>query len=119
VPAAVAAGLVAALLVPWWWQRSGAPQSQDGAPEALALSSDDAATILAAYTCVAWEGTTGTALSLLAEQVSGISRSVQREPGAETLLPWNSDNDWDLPADSGGALRAPARLPCGGSVRVA
>ncbi len=109
VGTAVAAGLVAALLVPWWWHRSASPAPKSSASGEIALSSEDAATILAAFTCVGWEGTTEASVSLLADQVSGVARAVQREAGVETYLPWSRENDWDLPADEGGALLGSAR----------
>jgi hypothetical protein len=111
VETAVAAGLVAALILPWWWHRSGSRDQQGSPRRGITLSSEDAATILAAYTCVGWDGTTDTALRLLADEVSGVSRTLQREAGTETYLPWNRENDWDLPAEDRGALRGPAPAP--------
>jgi hypothetical protein len=104
VGAAVAAGLLGAVLVPWWMQPSAARAPQGSAPHEITLSEEDAAAIVAAYTRVGWEGPTETSLSLLADQVSDVSRGIGREAGAETYLPWGPENDWDLPADEGGAI---------------
>jgi predicted anti-sigma-YlaC factor YlaD len=102
---AVAAGLMVAFFVPWRWHRAASRVRGSNRPPEIALSPEDAATIVAAYTCVGWEGTTETSASLLAEQVSGVARAVEREAGAETYLSWSRENDWDMPEDNGGALR--------------
>ncbi len=66
----------------------------------IALSADDAAVIVAAYSQFAWEGPTEYSVELLEEQVDDVTQQVQRRAKAESYLPWDSDDDWDLPASN-------------------
>jgi predicted anti-sigma-YlaC factor YlaD len=108
---AVAAGLLAALMLPWPGRPSAARMSNSSAQDTISLSDDDAATIMAAFACVGWEGPTETSVGLLAEQVSDMAQAVGRETGAKTGLPWGPDDDWDLPANGSGAVGPQATWP--------
>ncbi len=106
---AVAAGLVAALVVPPWLRSATPPAPHSSTPGGLSLSREDAAAILQTFTDLGWEGPTETSLGLLADRVEDLSQTLGSESKTQTALPWGRENDWDVPADGGGAVGPHAR----------
>jgi hypothetical protein len=100
---AVAAGLAAALVVPPWLRQATLPTPHSSMPSGLSLSREDAAAILQTFTDLGWEGPTETSLGLLADRVEDLSQTLGSESKTQTALPWGRENDWDVPADGGGA----------------
>lgn len=90
--AAAAAVMIAVLLQP------GLADRAPGSADAVALSSDQAAAIVAAFGVIAWDSPTEYSLDLVDTSLEDVERTLQRAAGSGTLLPWNSDDDWDLPA---------------------
>jgi hypothetical protein len=86
---AAAACLMVALLLPT------ARTRQHAAP--VALSSDEAATIVSAFGVLAWEGPVDGSLDVISTSLDEIERELARESESRTLLPWNSDDNWDVP----------------------
>ena len=86
---AAAACLMVALLLPSTRTR------QPVAP--VALSSDEAAAIVAAYGVLAWEGPMDGSLDVIGASLDEIERALG--PGSESrnLLPWGNEDNWDIP----------------------
>lgn len=110
VNAAAAACLLATLVWPVNWQNkltanNPAPQEQQ-----IALTDEDAAVIVAAFTTLNWESTVEETVDHLATRVDDVSRRLQREASEDSILPWGPDDDWDLPStDANTSRRAPAK----------
>jgi hypothetical protein len=101
---ALAAGLVAALVLPTRPRPSAMTASQANGHGAMALSADDAAMILRTYGDLGWDGSVETSLDLLREKVNDVSRDLglESQGHSKTALPWDRENDWDLPAGDNG-----------------
>jgi hypothetical protein len=78
--AAVAAAVMFGVLVPE--VEAPAPVVPDGGGEGAAI-------------VVQWDASEE--LEELEEDVTAISQRLEREASAETLLPWDAEDDWDLP----------------------
>jgi hypothetical protein len=98
---AAAAALVLALVQP-----AALPPASNGAASTTGLSPTDAADIVAAYGLLDWGGHLDYSIERVTTELKEVERSIEREPGAQTGLPWSRDDDWDAPSASrDGALR--------------
>lgn len=62
----------------------------------LALSSGDAAKIVAAYGVLSWDGSADYSLNAVDASLDRLQQNLSREANAGGL-PWNADDDWDAP----------------------
>jgi len=88
---ATAAGIIVALLAPqppMWSADRLAP---------VALTSNEAAQIVAAFSTLNWDSPAASALDLVDDSLDELGRVLRREDDGATLLPWGSEDDWDLP----------------------
>lgn len=90
--AAAAACLLIALLIP----RGGYEQT----PVTIALSGEEASAILSAYAALQWSGSVEYSIDQLNTQIDDIKQVVQRETDADSVLPWDAEDDWDVPSDT-------------------
>ena len=106
--AAVAAGLLAAAMIPRG-QWSTAPPAHAPGAATVQLSGEDVAAIATACALVGWDSPADYSVDVLAERVDDVARAVRREAGATTLLPWDPEDDWDVPVQTPGtsALNRP------------
>ena len=89
---AAAACLTVALVLPP--QRGAGPGKLAGP---LKLSGTDAAEIVGAYQVLSWDSPLDYTIEAVHTSLESLSRSVERDPGGESLLPWGRDDDWDVP----------------------
>ncbi|MCK4341723.1 MAG: hypothetical protein KAY37_08380 [Phycisphaerae bacterium] len=129
---AAAACLLAALLSP-------------GQAPSIELSEADAAAIVAAQGLLRWEGSVESSVDdltarvddvarkiervsdpgsffpsgsveYLSAKVDDIARTIERDPDAHTVLPWDPEDDWDVPAgeaETSGVRPRSVRVACG------
>lgn len=87
-----AACLMVALLLP------PRPAVQTAERTALvALSTDEAAAIVTAFGILTWDGPVDYSLDVVDASLDNIERTLRREADSETMLPWDSNDDWDVP----------------------
>jgi hypothetical protein len=103
-----AAAAVTALLVPWGL-RTHSPATTGTEIAEIKLSAEDATTIVAAFTRLDWDSPEYS-VEALQEKIEDITQTVERDKGAQTLLPWGRDDDWDVPVNDTGRteLRSPS-----------
>lgn len=89
---AAAACLIVALLLPTTRTRQPAAR--------VALSSDEAAAIVAAFGVLAWEGPMDGSLDVISASLEEIERTLGQDSDSKTSLPWSSENNWDVPAST-------------------
>ncbi|MBU0639500.1 MAG: hypothetical protein KKB50_11595 [Planctomycetes bacterium] len=94
--AAIAAGLLLAAFTPWPVRNR--PVEPD--PERIVLSEADALEIVAAFSQLRWSSPVEAAIDQLSSRVADIEKSVERQAGAQSVLPWDRADDWDLPPES-------------------
>jgi hypothetical protein len=93
VGAAAAAGLLVALVIP------SPPLSRPGP---FVQSDEDAAAIAGAIGLLQWGGPLEYSIDRASTTLDSIERTMKREAGGDSLLPWAPEDDWDAP---------PARTP--------
>jgi hypothetical protein len=86
---AAAACVLVAVMVP-----SSGPQSPDSA---VALSSGEAAEIVAAYGVLTWDSPVDYTLDMLQGSLHEIQQTLRRDSGSSSLLPSDRGDDWDVP----------------------
>jgi hypothetical protein len=86
---AAAACVMVALLLPTARTRPPA------AP--VALSSDEAAAIVAVFGVLAWEGPVDGSLDVISASLDEMERALTQDSESSALLPWSSDDNWDVP----------------------
>lgn len=99
--AAVAAGLLAALFVPWQRNERAAETRTGAAP--VVLSEDDAAAIAAGYAMLSWDSPLELSVGQVARRLERVEQIMQRDEPGESRLPWGPEDDWDVPAAKGGS----------------
>jgi hypothetical protein len=92
VELAAAACLMVALLLP--------PARTRQAAGPVALSPDEAGAIVAAWGVLAWEGPVDGSLDVISASLDEIESALGRESERRTLLPWSSDDNWDVPVST-------------------
>jgi hypothetical protein len=85
VLAAAAAVLIAVLI----------PSGPVSRPEAVAWSEEDAAEIVAAIVLLEWGDPLSCSIDQVSASLDDIERSMKREGGSGSVLPWGSEDDWD------------------------
>jgi hypothetical protein len=103
---AAAAALMITMLVQGGLGGRAAPSAP------VVLSSDEAAAIVAAFGTTVWDSLADYSLAVVDASLDDLEGALRRETDDPTLLPWDSDDDWDaLPAAEEGASRsrAPSR----------
>jgi len=98
VGAAAAAGLLVALLIP------SPPVSR---PAPFVQSDEDAAAIAAAIGLLEWGDPLEYSIDRVSTTLGSIERTMKREAGGDSLLPWAREDDWDTPPASSEALPTP------------
>jgi hypothetical protein len=88
--AAAAACFLAALMSPF--EKAVRTQEPD-----FALDRSEAATIAAAFGAILWESPAEESVAYLSDRVKDVARCVERDPEAESSLPWGPEDDWDVP----------------------
>lgn len=78
----------------------GAPRSQEESLS-VALSSEDAADIIAANALLSWEGQLQTAVSEIAADVGDLQKATEQISQAGQGLPWSAEDDWDAATTEG------------------
>jgi len=89
---AVAACLAVAVLRP----PGLAPQPADRLGS-VRLSAGEAAEIAAAYGLLNWDSPAEYTLQTVDASLESIERTLRREPGGAVVLPWDREDDWDVP----------------------
>jgi hypothetical protein len=90
VGAAAAAAVLLAVLL------QGDLAGRTSQPAAVALSPDEAAAIVTAFGTLVWESPTDYSLDVVNASLVDIAGALRRETDSATLLPWGSDDDWDV-----------------------
>jgi len=99
--AAAAALMIAVLL------QAGPGERTSESAGAVVLSLDEAAAIVAAFGTIAWESPADYSLNVVNASLDDIEGALRGETDSATLLPWGSDDDWDIPgATDEGASRS-------------
>lgn len=98
---AAAAGLMVALLV-----QTPTTMTSIKTGTQIALSPADAEALVSAYVASQWEGPTDYLVDSLADRVDEVAERLERTSSSETFLPWQPDDDWDLPPDAAEAQAA-------------
>ncbi|MBU0618478.1 MAG: hypothetical protein KKI02_12240 [Planctomycetes bacterium] len=80
---------------------------------AVALSPDEAAAIVAAFGTIVWESPTDYSLDVVNASLDDIEGALRGETDSATLLPWGSDDDWDIPAATDEGASRSQTLPRG------
>lgn len=80
---------------------------------AVALSPDEAAFIVAAFGTIAWESPTDYSLDVVNASLDDIEGALRGETDSATLLPWGSDDDWDIPGTTDEGASRSQTLPRG------
>ncbi len=93
--AAIAAGLLAAILIPSQFH------SRRAAPAQTDLNPADAAAIVAAVTRYVWDSPLDYSFDLLLARVRDVSLTLEDRNVSSQVLPWTSADDWDWPPDPG------------------
>ena len=96
IGSAAAACLLAALLLPW----RGGPVSDNGLPSGsrFDLTEADAAAIVAAHWDMGSDTLADYSVGVLEQHLETTARRLERDPTAESVLPWGPEDDWDMPA---------------------
>lgn len=108
---AAAAGLLAAITLPWEGTSSG--PARPNARELNSLSDECALALAATHVLLAWDGLPFDAADVVADRIDDWSRGVDPRIGARSALPWGPEDDWDVPAPAKGApgARKPTAAP--------
>ncbi|MFQ5807525.1 MAG: hypothetical protein ACE5I3_13850 [Phycisphaerae bacterium] len=95
--AAAACVMVAVLFPP-----HPVPQASDVAAPYF-VTSDEAAEIVAAYAILSWDSPIDYTFDAVDASLGNIDRTLRREPGSISLLPWSRDDEWDVPLATDGS----------------
>jgi hypothetical protein len=95
VGVAAAAALLVATLI---------PSEPDSRPVAVVQSDADAAAIAVAIGLLEWGDPLAYSIDQVSASLDSIERSMKRETGTDSVLPWGPEDDWDTPA----AAQAPS-----------
>ncbi len=104
VAVALAASVMLVLMLPMNRAERTLPRSAT-----LSLTSDEAAVIVAAYGVLSWDSPAEYTLDVLDDTLDNLERSLRREDGSTSGLPWGPQDDWDVPptTDEGSSLDRP------------
>jgi hypothetical protein len=111
--AAVAAGLLAALLIPHLWG-SSARRNTTTSDGGIALSDADRAAIESGWWSWAttwWDSPVDQSAEYLWTRVEEIDHTVAGDSQAGRWLPWSADDDWDVPKQGQGPSGARESSP--------
>jgi hypothetical protein len=99
--APLAAAAAAALAIVALSRYDGVSQSPATENTVVALSSEDAADIVAANIMLSWDGQFQTTVNEIASEVGGLEEAAEQISQAGMSLPWSTEDDWDAATTEG------------------
>jgi hypothetical protein len=66
--------------------------------ERIVVTDHDAAEIVAAYGLLCWDAPLDYSIDQVDAVLADLEQLLQRKPGSSALLPWDAEDDWDVPA---------------------